>query len=40
MTLNGGSGEMSKSLSFSLLEEALQEIDVQNVQFINILTRL
>lgn len=26
---------MSKSLSFSLLDEALQEIDVQNLQFIN-----
>lgn len=26
---------MSKSLSFSPLDEALQEIDVQNLQFIN-----
>lgn len=26
---------MSKSFSFSPLDEALQEIDVQNVQFIN-----
>lgn len=31
-------GEMSKLLSFSLLEEGLQEIDVQNVHGCNLLT--
>ncbi len=31
-------GEMSKLLSFSLLEEALQEKDVQNMHGCNLLT--